>query len=148
MHGIILRKWNSLVKNRAKEQTVKQNTNYKVQIHLGIIVPVSLGNKRASLTRKQLCQCHLRTIVPVSLENNCASLTWEQLYQCHLRTIVPMSLRDNFTTLTLEQSHQSHLGITITMSLGYNKTQVSNKFWTKFYYLSFFCCYHLGWLLL
>ena len=40
VHDAIVPKWNSLVKNRAKEQTAKQNTNWKVKIHVGTIVSV------------------------------------------------------------------------------------------------------------
>ena len=49
VHGPIVAKWNSLAKNSTKKQTAKQNTNYKVKTYLEAIVPVSLGNKCASV---------------------------------------------------------------------------------------------------
>ena len=63
------------MKNRAIEQTTKQNINLKAKI------PQPPGNNRASFTWEQSCQPLLGTILPVSLAKNCASLTWEQL--CH-----------------------------------------------------------------
>ena len=96
--------------NEESCQITNYNTKYKLesQIYLGTMVPVSLGNNRASVTWEQLCRSHLWAIVPVSLGNNCASLTWEQLCQYHLGTIVPVSLRNNHPSVTWEHSCQSH----------------------------------------
>ena len=56
VHGTIVPKSISLVKNRAKEESRKQNTNLKV-------------------TWEQLFQSHLGTISLVSLEKICVSVT-------------------------------------------------------------------------
>ena len=63
------------MKNRANEQTKRQNTNQRVKSiwerslksHLGTIIPVSLANNRASVIWEKLCQDHLVTIIPVIL---------------------------------------------------------------------------------
>ena len=77
----------SQLKLASEESCQRTNckTKYKLesQNSLGTIVPVSLGNKCASVTWKQSCQPHLEAIVPASLGNNRASVIWEQLCQCH-----------------------------------------------------------------
>ena len=73
------------------------------------MVPVSLGNNRASVTWERLFQSHLGTILPLSLGNNCASATWEQLYQSHLGIIIPVSLGNNLASLTRENCSQVRL---------------------------------------
>ena len=112
VHGTIVPKWNSLVKNRAKEQTAKNNMQIKrskstweqsCQCHFGTIVTVSLGNNSANLTWEQLYLCPLGAIVPVSLGNNRAALTWEQSCQFCMGTIVPVSFGHKFTSATCEQ---------------------------------------------
>ena len=108
VHGPIVAKWNSLAKNSTKKQTAKQNTNYKVKTHLEAIVPVSLGNNRASVTWRQSCHCHLGTSVPVYLGtilplcpsdigtifpkwywHDCSQVGWARLLLSETSTIVP-----------------------------------------------------------
>ena len=115
--------WHNLFQVKLTSEELSQRTNCKTKrklksqkIHLGTIVPVSLGNNRTSATWEQLSQCHLGTIVPVSLGNNHAiflgtimlvspgnnhaSLTWGQSFQSYLGTIVPVSFENNCASVT------------------------------------------------
>ena len=92
-------KWKLLVKNRANEQTRKQNKIKKsksaweqsCQCHLGTIVTTSIGSIGPSVIWEPSYQSHLRTVVSVSSGNNPTSVTWEQSCKCHMRTIMELS---------------------------------------------------------
>ena len=112
-------KRSSQVRYCMNQQTRKQNIDYKVKIHLGIIVLVLviLGNGHVSLT-----------------ENSLTSITWEQtcksylgtLVQISLRIILPVSLGNSCASLTLKQSCQCHLGTMVLVSYGISCASV---FW-------------------
>ena len=88
----------------------------RCQCHLRAVMPVSLGNNRARLTREQSCQSHLETIVPALLGSSLTSVTRGILCHCLLETIV---------TVTCEQLCQSHFGIVMPVSLENNRASVT-----------------------
>ena len=72
---------NCKAKYKLESQNTLENNGVSVtwekswQVHLGIIVFLSLGYNRASVTWVQLCQCQFITMVAASLGNYCASVT-------------------------------------------------------------------------
>ena len=58
------------------------------------------SDSRASVTWKQSCQLHLGAVLPLSLGNNRVSVTWEQLCHSDLGLIVSVSFGNNRATST------------------------------------------------
>ena len=90
------------------------------QCRLGTILPVSLGNNRASFTWEQFCQTQLGAVV-----SDRADVTWKKSCQFNLETMVPVSLGNNCASVLWEQSCKSHQAIILPVSLGNKLSSVT-----------------------